>query len=309
LCFPQSKISALFQLLHFAVFPAGKAINPNAVEPFHQLRECASAKDSRKTNAIVLLAFAFSCPRKGNRLVMKSRSVYNMTMTKGILLVGNDSALLNAVEIETAKRVKRYALASIPNRFSEHRENPASRAAASNASMPKACVPLDWNPGSAVSACTLFLAAENSLGHINEAILVCSPPSLSRAFADLKPLDVEVLVKDHVKSWLFLANEIVSNFQLRKQGVLVFVCPEIGESGAKDTSIDVLGSMAAASFRSLALGLLANATNEPYFTQGFIGGEAGKEAEFANFIFKQLDETNRRTNGKLHKFGKSGFFK
>jgi len=112
-----------------------------------------------------------------------------------------------------------------------------------------------------------------------------------------------------VKSWLFLAKEIVANFQVRKQGVLIFVFPEISGSGVKDTSTDVLESIAVASFRSLALGLLANAPDEPYFAQGFTGGEAGSEAEFASFIFKQLDETKRRTNGKLHKFGKSGFFK
>jgi hypothetical protein len=42
---------------------------------------------------------------------------------------------------------------------------------------------------------------------------------------------------------------------------------------------------------------------------GFTGSETDDDAGFATFIFKQLEEKNRRGNGKLHKYGKLGFFK
>ena len=221
-------------------------------------------------------------------------------MTKGILLAGNASALLGAVEAELAKRVDRYALVAIPNRFS----GSTDVADAPPEAVPeKARVPLDWNPGSAVSARALVLAVENRLGHADEAILVCSPPVTP---ADPRPVDVEVLANDYVKSWLFLTRELTASFRARGRGSLVLVFPE---NGGRDGDADVLGSVAAASFRSVAKGLLARAAEEPYLVQGFTGGEPGHDAAFASFIFRQLDDTRRRVSGKLHKYGKSGFFK
>ena len=225
-------------------------------------------------------------------------------MTKGILVAGNDSALLNAIETEVAKRVAHYAFASIPNRFSNVRENPSYVM-----SPIKARMPLDWNPGSAISARTLILAAENRLGVVEEAILVCSPPSAPCAAASLKPVDIEVLASDHIKSWLFLTKELAAGFKARGQGTLVLVYPETDVDGGKDGPADILGAMAAASFRSLARKLFAAASSEAYVVQGFIGGGAGNEADFAGFIFRQLDDAKRRVSGKIHKYGKTGFFK
>jgi len=241
------------------------------------------------------------------RLVTTGRSVYNVAMTKGILVAGNDSALLNAVETEVAKRVAQYALALIPNRFSVPRENPSYTM--SSMSQSKSRVPLDWNPGSAISARTLVLAAENRLGVIDGAILVCSPPSAPCAAADLKPVDIEVLASDHVKSWLFLTKELAAGFKARGQGTLALVYPETDGDVDDGDAVDIFGAMAAASFRSLARRLSAAASSEAYVVQGFTGGGAGNEAEFAGFIFRQLDDAKRRVNGKIHKYGKTGFFK
>ena len=240
---------------------------------------------------------------------MASYSVYTVAMTKGILLAGNASALLSAIENELTKRTSRYAIATIPNRFSRLGENRPVMDAIPNpppkVPAEEGRIPLDWNPGSAVSARTLVLAVENRLGCADEAILVCSPP---RATADLKPVDIEVLASDHIKSWFFLARELTASFKVRGQGSLVLVYPEVG-GGGKDNVTDVLGSAAAASFQALAQGLLASAPNEPYIVQGFTGGETGNDASFASFIFRQLDDTRRRVNGKVYKYGKAGFFR
>jgi len=228
-------------------------------------------------------------------------------MIKGILVAGNASALLSAIETEVAKRMSHYALAAIPNRFSNSRSNPSYTDL--NTSAKKTCVPLDWNPGSAISARTLVLAAENRLGPVDGAILVCSPPAVPCAIADLKPVDIEVLASDHVKSWLFLTKELTAGFRNRGQGDLVLIYPEAEGGEGKDDAADILGATAAASFRALARRLLAAASGEAYVAQGFTGGEAGNEAAFAGFIFKQLDDTRRRINGKIHRYGKSRFFK
>jgi hypothetical protein len=212
--------------------------------------------------------------------------------------MGNESALLNAVETEAASRAEQYALAMLPNRFSGDKAN-ASAA-------PPGRIPLDWNPGSPISARTLVLAAENRLEHVDEAILVCDPPFACRSIEGLSLADIEVLANDHVKSWYFLVKELAAMFKARRAGTIALVCPE---TPGRDEAVDLLGSTAIAVFRSLSRNFIAGAANEPYFTMGFSGGETGDEAGFASFIFKHLDEKNRRSNGKILKYGKLGLFR
>ena len=95
-------------------------------------------------------------------------------------------------------------------------------------------------------------------------------------------------------------------FRAQEAGILALVYPEAGN---KDETIGLLGSAALAAFRSLTRSLIATANNEPYFTMGFSDNETSDEAGFAAFISKQLEECGRRSNGKIHKFGKHGFFK
>jgi hypothetical protein len=239
-----------------------------------------------------------------------------MTMTRRILIAGNESALTNAIESEAAKRVENYAVALLPNRLSGdnakiglqvRQEKSSLESAAGQESEKTARIPLEWNPGSPISARTLIISAENRIEHLNIAILVCDPPSIRCAAADLSMANVEVLVNDHIKSWFFLVKELSTSFKEHGEGILALVYPEATSS--RDDTADLLGPAALAAFRSFTRGLLSSALNEPYFTLGFSGAETGDEAGFAAFIFKQLDEENRRSNGKLYKYGKLGFFR
>jgi hypothetical protein len=215
---------------------------------------------------------------------------------RGIVIAGNESALLNAVETEAARRAGQYALAVLPNRFSGDKANTSAA--------PSGRLPLDWNPGSPISARTLVLAAENRLVRVDEAILVCDPPFACRSIDGLSLADVEVLANDHVKSWYFLVKELAAVFKTRGAGIIALVYPEM-----RDEAADLLGSTAVAVFRSLSRSFIAGAANEPYFAAGFSGGETGDEAGFASFIFKHLDEKNRRNNGKIFKYGKLALFR
>ena len=237
-------------------------------------------------------------------------SVYTIVMTRGIVIAGNESALINAIEIEAAKREGQYALALIRNRFSGWNEKPRREsppevsAAVSQIPQENTCIGLDWNPGSPVSTRTLVLAVENRLGRIDQAILVCNPPSAPCAATDLGLADVEVLVNDHIKGWFFLIKELAAIFRTRGEGSLALVYPEHASSKV----IDFLRPAALAAFRSLTAGLLTAAAGE-HLTLGFAGGDTGDEAGYAAFIFKQIDEGNRRANGKLFKYGKLGIFR
>jgi len=229
-----------------------------------------------------------------------------MLMTRGIVIAGNESALFSAIETEAARRVEQYALALIPDRLSGEAEK---RAVQPRQEGGGAAIPLEWNPGSPISARALVLAAENRLAHIDEAILVCDPPSARCAAADLSLADVEVLVNDHVKGWFFLVKELAAVFRSQGKGTLVLVYPETGGTGGKDDAADFLGAAALAVFRSLTRSILDTVFNESYLAMGFSGTDTGDEAGFAAYIFKQLEEGSRRSNGKLYKYGKLGFFR
>jgi hypothetical protein len=235
-----------------------------------------------------------------------------------ILIAGNKSVLLSAIEAEAAKRTESYVLAPISNRFSGVEPQPGPKGVEPEVrGSPHELRPdedsqtriLDWNPGSPISARTLVIAAENRLGHINDAILVCSPPQVRRDAANLNFADVEMLVNDHIKGWFFLVKELTVVFKAKGEGTLSLVYPDIHETAGEDETPDFLGHSALAVFRSLTRNLLSAAFSEPFLTLGFTGSETSDNASFAAFIFKQLEEKNRRGNGKIHKYGKLGFFK
>ncbi|MDR0321488.1 MAG: hypothetical protein LBI28_08285 [Treponema sp.] len=222
-------------------------------------------------------------------------------MVRGILLAGNESALYRAIETETINRVEQFAAALIPNRLSEVIKTSETEN--------ERRISIDWNPSSQLSARTLALAAENRLEHIDEAILICSPPSIRSSPSGLPLTAVEIILNDHIKGWFFLVKELTTIFKNRKRGTLALVYHDINSGSGKDEAADILGPSALASFRALTNGLLSAAHNEPYFTVGFSCSDTGNETAFASFLYKSIDEVTKRSNGKLHKFGKFNFFK
>jgi hypothetical protein len=232
-------------------------------------------------------------------------------MTRGILLAGNDSLLCAAIAAQAARRVERFAQALLPNRLSGQTRGPLPSYPPQSPGGPSesgpAAIPLVWNPASPISARTLVLSAERQLERIDEAILVCTPPSLRRPAAELLPLDIEILVNDHIKSWFFLVRELTGIFRSRRAGTLALVIPDLGSG--RDDQADLLGLPAAAAFRAFAQGLLASAPAEPYLTLGFSSREAGEDENFAAYIFKFIDQAARRNSGKWHTYGRLGLFR
>jgi hypothetical protein len=221
-------------------------------------------------------------------------------MTRGILIAGNESSLTGAIAAEAAKRVEQYAAAIIPNRLPD----PVKASPAAG----KERINLSWNPGSPISARTLILGAENRLAQINEAILICAPPSVRQPAAELSPQEIEILVNDHIKGWFFLVRELSAVFKARNAGTLALVISDLNTAGQKEETIDLMGPSAAASFRAFSQSLLSASFDETYLTLGFSSAETGDEAGFASYIFRILDESSRKNNGKWHKFGRLNLF-
>jgi hypothetical protein len=222
---------------------------------------------------------------------------------------------------EAAKRVDAVATALIPNRFGG-----AAPAGNINVGEGSSQIPLGWNPGSPISARSLVLGAVNRLGRIDDAILVCSPPAIRKRPAEMSPNDIEVLVNDHIKGWFFLTRELALYFRNsaasapgerqggakeegpREGGVMALVIPGISPGGKYDAA-DLAGPASAAAFKGLAQSILIAGAGEPYRTFGFSSGEAGGDEEFAAYIFKIIDEGNRRDSGRWFKFGRLNIFR
>ena len=224
-------------------------------------------------------------------------------MTRGILIVGNESTLFSAISAEAAKRVESYASALIPNRLPQRDGALPPRMEAASG-----VIPLSWNPPSPVSARTLVLAAENRLAQINDAILVCSPPAIYRTAEALTPEEIEILVDDQIKGWFFLTRELLLYFHNRGSGSLSFVAPEVSPSG-KNAQTDLLGPSAAACFVNYASGIFASSLTEPFQVTGFSGSETSDRGEFAAWLFKLIDEGTRKTSFRWNKFSKLGFLR
>ena len=236
-------------------------------------------------------------------------------MTRAILIAGNESTLLSGVAAEAAKRVESFSLAVIPNRFPMPESvRPPASGTAPGGTAPGAEKPgekaqrLAWNPASPISARSLVLAAENRMGQINNAVLVCSPPAVFKTVEALTPEEIEILVNDHIKGWFFLARELALYFRRSGSGSLSLVAPE-PSGGVKNTQIDILGLSASASFKTFTQGILSLSAQEPYQVMGFTGYEAGAENEFASWLFKIIDEEEKKNSGRWHKYAKYGFFR
>jgi NAD(P)-dependent dehydrogenase (short-subunit alcohol dehydrogenase family) len=220
-------------------------------------------------------------------------------MTRGILLAGNESPLLFALSDEAAKRVQSHVAAYIP-RDALPRTGAQAKPQAAEAGR------LEWNPSSPVSACTLVLEAQNRLGHIDDAILVCVPPAYRAAPDALSLIELDRFIDTNIKSWFFLARELAAVFQKRASGTLTLALQ--GTSAAsREEAPDLAGPAAAASFRALTQSLLSASANAPYNTMGFLLPESGEENAFAAHVFKTMEE-GRKNSGKWHKYGKFGLF-
>ncbi|MDR2740822.1 MAG: hypothetical protein LBB98_01530 [Treponema sp.] len=222
-------------------------------------------------------------------------------MTRGILIVGVDSSLSEAVAAEAERRVEHYAAAFILNRLDSVRDRPKPVEGRT------ARISLDWNPGSPISARTLVLAAENRLDHIDEAIVVCAPPSVRRPAEQLVPADIDIVVNDYIKGWFFLVKELTAAFKARNVGTLALVLSDTGSGNEKRDIPDLMGPSVSAAFHAFVQGLLTTAPGKPYQTLAF-SSEIGEDAEFAAYIFKIIEENNKRNLGRWHKYGRLGLF-
>ncbi len=227
-------------------------------------------------------------------------------MTRGILVAGNEGPTVQALAAEAKKRVQSAVFAFPPALFgfSEPTEEPIKAHAGAFSDGDSV---LPWNPASALSARALTIGAENRLGQIDEAILVCAPPAVRRRPDELPPAKLDAFIDSWLKGWFFLSRELTIAFRARKSGTLALVLSEVGLSTQKDEAPDLIGGVVAAAFQAFAQGLLAASFQEPYRVLAFSQADSPDDTGFSAFVFRVLDEANKRNSGRWHKYGRGLF--
>jgi hypothetical protein len=226
-------------------------------------------------------------------------------MTGGLLIAGNESTLAATIAAEAGRRFESFCAAFVPNRLPYPLE--ARPSAAGRDGSARGLIPLDWNPGSPVSARALVLAAQNRMGRIDQAVLVCVPPAVRKNAEDLNSANIEIIVNDHIKGWFFLAKELAAIFKAQGAGSLALALEDAAGGGDRD-DVDLIGPSVSASFRSFAQALMASSPEGQYDVFGFAvpadsfagGFEAGDNV--GAFVLRTMED-GRRNRGKWHKFG------
>jgi hypothetical protein len=210
-----------------------------------------------------------------------------------MLIAGAGEELITALSGEAEKRGARTAVAVIAGRNGGNRrqtDGPGGNPA-----------PPNWNPGSPVSARGLVLTAENRIGPLGGAIVVCSAPDESET-RDFSPAGIESIVDNHIKSYMFLSRELVRYFQQKKAGTLAFALFETPPNGLLTAS--VFGA-----FRNFSDSLLERSNTEHLKMASFLCDEKNPTpaSEFAAYILKTLTENKKidRSRFKFTKFRSS----
>ena len=157
-----------------------------------------------------------------------------------------------------------------------------------------------WRRASPISARNMMLKAQNTLGEMNDFIVLGNPVSLPSGFHDLK---VDVLDRDideWVKGNLFLLRDILVHCMDREQSNVSLVCliHEISDSPLSDTI--------RRSFLGLAHALLGVYGGGAFNIQAFESA-ADLTEEFALYIFRTLTERSGRAAGKWMRYQKGLF--
>lgn len=160
-----------------------------------------------------------------------------------------------------------------------------------------------WNRRSPLSGQNIVYEAVKFMGEIDRAIIIYSPGRDNRAFHECSSGYIEESVDLGIKGYLFLLKELIGYFQKKESGSLSLVIDDEGTDILSPVDACISGS-----FKSLAQSLFMFYQNEPIFINGFRSSSANIP-DYAQFIFRTLEEKQARTKGEWHKFSdRSGFF-
>jgi hypothetical protein len=207
-------------------------------------------------------------------------------MNGALLIAGSGAELIAALSTETEKHGMAAACAVIPKRNVQNR--------GSYDTMDKKPLMFDWNPGSAISARSLVLSVENRLGIIGAGIIVCSAPRTAEN--DFSPAGIDFLVDNHIKSYMFLAHDLMRYFHTTQSGTLALVMLE-------EVNTNLLTAPISSAFSSFA-GSLSAYQGEYMRIMSFSCEEKPPAPvnDFAKYILKTIAKNEKPGGGRRFKF-------
>jgi hypothetical protein len=204
-------------------------------------------------------------------------------MNGPLLIAGSGAELIAALSAQAKKYGISTAQALIPGR------NVHDTAADKDPPL------LEWNPGSAVSARGLVLAAENRLDILGGGIIVCTAPHDAGEY-DFSPAGIDFLVDNHIKSYMLLAHELARYFRTAQSGTLAMVMLEEAPAGLLTDSVF-------SAFRSFSTRLLGH--QPEYIRAAAFSCKEKPPApinEFASYVIKTLLKDEKFAGGRWFKF-------
>jgi NAD(P)-dependent dehydrogenase (short-subunit alcohol dehydrogenase family) len=158
----------------------------------------------------------------------------------------------------------------------------------------KAALVVPWNRRSAASARNLLFAAVNSVGKIDEALVLSSARGSEAPLHEQSAADIERAFDQSLKPAAFVARELVSYFLQHPGGVLGLVS---FSARPADAPAPALERAAREGFKGFATSLMASYAESGFFVNAFQSFGAGAE-EFSQFIDKTLEEKARKISGR-----------
>ena len=216
-----------------------------------------------------------------------------------ILLAGTAGRLLTELTEETLVRGNR---AAVTTPLEETENAPAGAESITGAKANKNLHYMAWNLRSPLSARSIVMDAFNTLGSVDEALVVFSADTGKKEFHEMSFADMEKALDESIKSFFFLGKEIFSAFQRQKRGALSFAL--------HDGGVEVLPppqAAACAAFRAFASSLFAQYQNEAFGLYGYYSSEAQTRA-FARFLSTSEGRTEKAARRWLRFSGKPGLF-
>lgn len=209
-------------------------------------------------------------------------------MENRYLIAPGDTELSKQLAEKLASRGSRVAIAE-----SEGNKLDSVGADESNSAITR----LSWDYKSILAARNFVLKGLDTLGDIDETILIYSSNQDEEPLHLLPPLKIEKFIDAQVKSYFFLLKELLSYFLRAQRGSITLVLFTPGTY----TKFP-LDAAAAAGFRATVDSLFELYQNERFRINAF---ECLKEqsSSFADFIIDTTLQKTKVTTGKWFRFG------
>lgn len=159
-----------------------------------------------------------------------------------------------------------------------------------------------WSRRSLLSARSALLTVSREADEaIDHVICVCSPEGVTRTLHEIESAEIEVLVDNAVKGYLFIVKEAIA--ALLRQGA--GSCSLVWYDGGADL-MPPLDAAVAGAMQALMQSLLLFYQNEPIGIRGFLASDSDSRGVAQWVVEHALDRT-QKSDGRMLKYGQKGF--